>query len=292
MEFTKKFLRAKSPCADGFRWFTRHVEDGSGYQDALDTLVAAGRVDDACWLLGQFGPTNAVLVLDTLDAEALVFAGTVEVRGSIDVATVIHAGRSIRAGGGLRAGRAVVAGEDIRVAGSITVSEGRLQAGGDVRADWGVDVQGDITAAGDLRAGWDVVCHGQLSLKGSAFVGQDLIVNGAVECTKSLRVGGQLTGAQHSLRVGQGIVVAGAITGVQHLEAGWGIKAGACIHASGSIKAGESLSAGEDIRAGEGYGVFAGLSVPIDTWEASGQVWTPHEPERLRSGVWLGPSLG
>ena len=38
MEFTKKFLRAKSPCADGFRWFSRHVEDGTGYQDALDTL--------------------------------------------------------------------------------------------------------------------------------------------------------------------------------------------------------------------------------------------------------------
>ena len=32
MEFTKKFLRAKSPCADGFRWFSRNVEDGTGYQ--------------------------------------------------------------------------------------------------------------------------------------------------------------------------------------------------------------------------------------------------------------------
>ena len=53
MEFTKKFLRAKSPCADGFRWFSRHVEDGTGYQEALDTLVNAGRVEDACWLLGQ-----------------------------------------------------------------------------------------------------------------------------------------------------------------------------------------------------------------------------------------------
>ncbi len=78
MEFTKKFLRAKSPCADGFRWFSRHVEDGTGYQEALDTLVDAGRVDDACWLLTQFGPTNAVLTVDALEAEAIVFAGTVE----------------------------------------------------------------------------------------------------------------------------------------------------------------------------------------------------------------------
>jgi hypothetical protein len=150
MEFTKKFLRAKSPCADGFRWFSRHVEDGTGYQEALDTLVNAGRVEDACWLLGQFGPTNAVLEVDALEAEAIVFAGTVEVRGSIDVATVIQAGRSIRAGGGLRAGSAIVAGEDIRVAGSI-ISQGTLQAGGDVRADWGVEVQGDITCLGDLH---------------------------------------------------------------------------------------------------------------------------------------------
>ena len=119
MEFTKKFLRAKSPCADGFRWFSRHVEDGTGYQEALDTLVNAGRVEDACWLLGQFGPTNAVLEVDALEAEAIVFAGTVEVRGSIDVATVIQAGRSIRAGGGLRAGSSIVAGEDIRVGGGV-----------------------------------------------------------------------------------------------------------------------------------------------------------------------------
>ena len=82
MEFTKQFLRAKNPCANGFRWFVRHVEDGVGYQQALDQLVAAGRVDDALWLLGQFGPTNAVLRADGLEAEAVVFAGTVQVRAS------------------------------------------------------------------------------------------------------------------------------------------------------------------------------------------------------------------
>ena len=36
MEFTKRFLRAKSPCADGFRWFSRNVQDGAGYQQALE----------------------------------------------------------------------------------------------------------------------------------------------------------------------------------------------------------------------------------------------------------------
>ena len=39
MEFTKNFLRAKSPCADGFRWFVRNVEDGSGYQFLVEMLT-------------------------------------------------------------------------------------------------------------------------------------------------------------------------------------------------------------------------------------------------------------
>ena len=37
IEFTKQFLRSKSPCAMGFRWFVRNVEDGVSYQKALDT---------------------------------------------------------------------------------------------------------------------------------------------------------------------------------------------------------------------------------------------------------------
>ena len=288
MEFTKQFLRAKNPCADGFRWFSRHVQDGSGYQEALDTLVQAGRVDDACWLLTQFGPTQEVLTLDALGADAIVFAGTLEVRGNIEADTVVRVGGDIRAGSGLRAGGAVTAGGDIRVAGSLQV-RGALQAGGDVRADWGVDVEGDTRCGGDLRAGWDAVCGGRLQLQGGAFIGQDLIVHGAVECGKGLRVGGHLTGRE-SLRAGQGILVGGGISGVVHLEAGWGIKAGESIHALGAIKAGETLSAGQTICAGAGYGVFAGLSVQEEAWNASGQVWAAERPTSLRSGVWMGLS--
>ena len=48
MEFTKTFFRANRPCADGIRWFRRHVEDGTGYQETLDTMVNAGRAEDAC----------------------------------------------------------------------------------------------------------------------------------------------------------------------------------------------------------------------------------------------------
>ena len=219
MEFTKQFLRAKNPCANGFRWFVRHVEDGVGYQQALDQLVAAGRVDDALWLLGQFGPTNAVLRADGLEAEAVVFAGTVQVRGGIDVDGVIHAGRSIHAGGGIRAGGAIVAGEDIRAGASIR-GQGRLHCGGDLRA-------------------------------------------------------------------GQGIVAGGALTGAGHIEAGWGIRAAHDIVAQGAIKAGESLVAGGVIRAGQGYGVYAGLNVQRDAWEASAQVCASERPAGLLSGCWV-----
>ena len=122
-----------------------------------------------------------------------------------------------------------------------------------------------------------------------AKAGKITIAHGPVECGKGLRVGGHLTG-EAGLRAGQGIVVGGAITGGAHLDAGWGIKAGECIHAQGAIKAGESLCAGGEICAGPGYGVFAGLHVQQETWEASAQVWSRERPEGLRSGVWLGPS--
>ena len=58
-------------------------------------------VGDACWLLDQFGPTDAVLRLDEIDASAVVFAGTIEVRMGINVDSVVRAGRGIVAGGGI-----------------------------------------------------------------------------------------------------------------------------------------------------------------------------------------------
>ena len=80
MQLTKKFVKAKNPCAGGYKWFIRDHNGQGDYQAVLDALVADGRVGDACWLLDQFGPTDAVLRLDSLDANAIVFAGTLEVR--------------------------------------------------------------------------------------------------------------------------------------------------------------------------------------------------------------------
>ena len=138
-----------------------------GYQEALDTLVDASRVDDACWLLTQFGPTNAVLTVDALEAEAIVFAGTVEVRGGIDVDDGHPAGRSIPRGRGcVRA--AMVAGEDIRAAAS---SAGRAADGGMMRADWGCRWRRHH-CGGDLRARCGMVCNGRLHPRGGPLSGR------------------------------------------------------------------------------------------------------------------------
>jgi hypothetical protein len=41
MDPIKDFVKAKRPCAEGFRWFLRHHHDGSDYQPLLDVLMRA-----------------------------------------------------------------------------------------------------------------------------------------------------------------------------------------------------------------------------------------------------------
>ncbi|KAA9159571.1 hypothetical protein F3K36_29265, partial [Delftia sp. BR1] len=100
MELSQNFLRAKSPCAAGFRWFVRNRHDGNDYQRVLDALVGDGRVEDARWLMNQFGPTDAVLEVDHLEADALVFAGSVVVHGELRVPGLLAVGRTLQAGAG------------------------------------------------------------------------------------------------------------------------------------------------------------------------------------------------
>jgi len=57
-DITRDFIRSKRPCAAGYRWYLKREETLSGYQRLLDDLVQEGRVDDACWLLDQLGPTE------------------------------------------------------------------------------------------------------------------------------------------------------------------------------------------------------------------------------------------
>ena len=128
MVLTRSFVRAKRPCSNGFRWFVRQFDEGGNYQELLDTMVAAGRVGDACWLLEPFGPTGAVRVGDEIEADALVFAGTLQVRGNVDVEGKLHVGGDLRVEGGLRTSGELTVGGNLRV-------EGQVRAGGRVAGD-------------------------------------------------------------------------------------------------------------------------------------------------------------
>lgn len=288
MELSKEFVKAKSPCAAGFRWFIRHQHEGRDYQLLLDNLVRDGRVEDACWLLSQFGPTDAELHLEHLEAEALIFAGTVIVHGDVRVAGVLRVGRNLRVGAGIRAAR-IEAGEDIHSGGAIFCA-GALHAGGTVKAAWSIETGGDLHCE-KLRVGWGLECQGNLALTGEGQVGQELLVAGDIRCAKSLRSGGALTG-RGNIHAAHGIDVGGDVQCGKHLQADWGIRARGSILAEGAIKAGETLQAEDEICAGPGYGVYAGLSVQMEAWEDCAGVRAARKPEGLVSGYWQAPGAG
>lgn len=284
MDFTKKFVRAKNPCAEGFRWYVRHHGDGAAYQEVLDALVEAGRVDDACWLLDHFGGTSAVLELEQLECSALVFAGTVLVRGSAEADTVLRAGGSIRCGGTIRAGRAIIAGDELRAAGGMHC-EGDVRSGGSMVAHGPLRVGGGLRA-GDLKVAGSVDCMGSLLTGGAARVQGDLLVGG--DCsTRALDVHGWLQ-VSGSVRVDEGLISRGGMDCGLHLDAARGIRSGGDVKAGGAIRAGESIHAAGEIRAGQGYGVFAGLGVQRENWESSARVSARRKPEGLLSGLWVG----
>ena len=210
VDFTRHFIRSKSPCADGFRWYLRHHDPATGYQQLLDSLVQAGRVDDACWLLEQIGPTNAVLQVDFLAADAIVFAGSIEARRGIDVAGLVRTGGSIRCGGSITAGSALATGDELRVRGAIA-TEGPLHVHGDLRAEWGIEAHAGLQCEGQLR------CAGPVS----------------IECGLSIESGGHLD-------AGLGIKARGSIS------AGGAIRAGESIQTEGELQSG----AGYGIYAG------------------------------------------
>ncbi|CAM4131812.1 hypothetical protein [Bordetella tumulicola] len=287
MDITKDFIKLKQPCADGFRWYLRHAPPHGTYQQLLDALVADGRSKDAHWLLDQFGPTDAVLELDHLDAQDFVFAGAVTVRGTLEVTGTLRTGRGIRVGGGMRVDGHLQAGDDVHCGGALLCGDA-LHVNGRVHAAWNVLVQGE-TECEDIRAGWDFISVGPARVRGAVQVGQQLQVT-SLHCDKGIRVGGDVI-SDADLMTRQGIECGGAITCGGHLYAGWGIKALEQITAAGTISAGESLYTEGEVCAGDGYGVYAGLQVPEHAWESSARVHACRRPESLRSGHWAHASF-
>ncbi|MDM9561349.1 hypothetical protein [Bordetella petrii] len=284
MQLTKNFVKAKNPCASGYKWFLRDHHGQGDYQAVLDALVADGRVDDACWLLDQFGPTDGVLQVEAIDAAAIVFAGTVVARQGISVDTVVRAGRRIVTGGGVRAGAAVVAGEDIDARGSI-VCDGEIRAGGDIHAGWGVSAGTRLHCGGGLRAAWDVRTGQELRAGGPVLAAQGLDIGAALYCAQGIKTDGDVR-VQQEVQAGRGILAAGSVVCGDHLQAEWGIKAGGDVIADGAIRVGEGIEAGGRILAGPGHGVYAGLRVRMDAWDVSARVSASARPAALVSGYW------
>ncbi len=284
MQLTKKFIKAKNPCTSGYRWFLREQNGHGDYQQILDALVAENRIDDACWLLDQFGPTDAVLTVDAIDANAIVFAGTLVVRMDINVDTVVRAGQSIRCGSGIKAGTDIVAGGDIHAGASIT-SGGHVRADGDIHADWGIEAQARLECGGNLRAKWDVSVAQGISVDGNIRVDQSILAGGSIKCDEGIKAGGQVK-ADHDILVVNGIQAGDSVLAGNHIETGWGILSGSDIVAEGSIKAGEGLAAAGKIEPGDGHGVYAGLRVRLDAWAVAARVVAQSRPKQLVSGFW------
>ncbi len=88
------------------------------------------------------------------------------------------------------------------------------------------------------------------------------------------------------IKAGLGIEAGWGIKAGLGIEAGWGIEAGKGIQAGKGIKAGLGIEAGWGIQAGCGYCVFAGLRVPMSSWESLAVVTAKSKPNNLRSGYW------
>lgn len=282
VDISSRLIRAKRPCADGYRWYVRHGQGTATYVELLRALQMAGRAGDASWLLQQFGPTDDVLELDELSDECLVFPGTVRVRGNVDVASMIHVGGHLVTRGGVRAGGDVTVGGDLQC-------DGALQAEGVVRCAslrLGMPLLAQaVHCAGALRSDSAVHLRGELVVGEQAAIRGTLDVAGHVSCTRSLqaledvRVGG-------ALRAGHGIRCGGNLTCDGPLSAGWGLRVGGDIEGHDTIQAGESIVCGGALAAGRGYGIYAGLAVREADWEHSGQVVSRMRPVALRSGLW------
>jgi hypothetical protein len=288
MDISKDFIKAKRPCADGYRWYVRHGQD-HGYQDILDALVDDGRVDDALWLLDKFGPTDTVLTVQTLGAHALVFAGEVRVLGIVDVTTTLRTGRGLRAAGGIRVGADIVTGDDL-TCGAAIFCGGQIRTGGALSCEWSIAAR-DVRCGGRLRCGWSLQAHGELDVAGEVIVGGDIQAEGPLSCRKGVKAHGCVE-VGGTLAVTHGVSCGGSLRCEGSVDVGWGICAAGDVSAAGAVRVGESIAAEGHIRCGEGYGIYAGLHVREDAWEASARVAAAARPPALRSGWWSGPGRG
>nr|DAR61952.1 MAG TPA: hypothetical protein [Caudoviricetes sp.] len=108
MKITKELLREKGACAAGYRDFLKEFPkekypDGVEYQDLLDCCAEKG-FSYGSWLLSVFGRTDDVRKVDgdLITEKSIIFAGRLEVSGSIEAGEGIEAGCKFGIYAGLR----------------------------------------------------------------------------------------------------------------------------------------------------------------------------------------------
>ena len=88
------------------------------------------------------------------------------------------------------------------------------------------------------------------------------------------------------IQAGLGIQAGGGIQADWGIQADLGIQAGRGIKAGGGIKAGRGIKAGGEIKSVLGYGIYAGVSIPVKDWYRFAVVSAKAKPEYLLSGHW------
>ncbi len=98
MKITKELLRGRGACADGYRDFLKEFPEkkypeGVEYQELLD-CCAEKNFSYGTWLLAVFGATDDVRKIDgdLITEKSIIFAGCLEVSGSIEAGDGIEAG--------------------------------------------------------------------------------------------------------------------------------------------------------------------------------------------------------
>ena len=106
MFITLDYLKEKSACGAGQRYFADHFPEGAEYQAVLDVLAKDNQGGYADWLMDNVGKTDAVMEIDgDLEVEGnIFFAGLIKVSGFIKASLRIKAGWGIEAGSGIEAG--------------------------------------------------------------------------------------------------------------------------------------------------------------------------------------------
>ena len=157
MKITKELLREKGACAAGYRNFLKEFPekkypDGVEYQELLD-CCAEKNFGYGSWLLSVFGRTDDVRKIDgNLTTEkSIIFAGRLDVSGSIEAGLGIEAGWGIKAGECIKAGLGIEAGWGIKAGASIEAGECikaglGIEAGECIKAGWGIKAGRGIKA--------------------------------------------------------------------------------------------------------------------------------------------------